>query len=206
MKSRINPDTIKVLLIAAAVSSPFSAAIAGKFYKCFNEDGELVYQQVACDSDVKQETVHVFTAPDQRSQLGPSVMGEAEYVAQGDEPATVDPLRFQAGLSNVLGQLSPIKIAVQQYYMINGNWPESPAAMGFNENNLTSSDITGILMADEGAIVVGLSERFGNEKKLVLAPRLIMDGTSLEWQCQGNFPASALTLSGIPICQSRTAR
>ncbi len=201
----MNKGRIGFLLIAAAVISPTHTAMAGKFYKCFNEDGELVYQQVACDSDIKQETVHVFTAPDQHSQLGGQLMGDSEYVAKGEEPATTDPLQFQSHLIKVMEQLMPIKMAVQEYYMMNGGWPEQPQDMGFNQENLKSSDINQVLMGEQGAIVVWLNEGFGQEKKLVLAPRMVMDGTSMEWQCQANFPASSLTQSGAPLCQSRSS-
>jgi hypothetical protein len=197
-------DAIRFLLIVVAIVSPTHTVVAGKFYKCFNEDGELVYQQVACDSNIKQETVHVFTAPDQHTQLGSQSMGNSEYIAKGAEPATTDTLRFQSRLLNVLAQLVPIKIAVQEYYMVNGGWPEHPQVMGFNQENLKSSDINEILMGDQGAIVVWLNEGFGQEKRLVLAPHLVMDGTSMEWQCQANFPASSLTQNGVPLCQSRS--
>ncbi|MET0090732.1 MAG: hypothetical protein ABW068_12085 [Candidatus Thiodiazotropha sp.] len=61
-------------------------------------------------------------------------MSDSEYVAEGVEPATADPLRFQASLSDVMAQLSPIKVAVQQYYMMNGAWPAQPSDMGFNQD------------------------------------------------------------------------
>ncbi len=206
MKTRFFARLLGVLLTTATVAFPSGPAWAGKFYKCFNEDGELVYQQVACDSDVKQETVHVFTAPDQHSQLGSPSMGNSEYIAEGVEPATADPLRFQASLSSVMAQLGPIRMAVQQYYMMNGTWPAEPKDMGFNQENLKSSDINEVLMGDQGAIVVWLNERFGQEKRLVMAPRMVMDGTSMEWQCLANFPASSLTIGGVPLCQSRATR
>ncbi|MET0051292.1 MAG: pilin [Candidatus Thiodiazotropha sp.] len=206
MKIQINKLLTGLLLTAVTAACFVGPAWAGKFYKCFNEDGELVYQQVACDSDVKQETVHVFTAPDQRSRPGSPLMGDSEYIAEGVEPATADPLRFQASLSNVIAQLSPIKVAVQQYYVMNGAWPAQPGDMGFNQDNLKSSDINEVMMGDQGAIMVWLSERFGQEKRLVMAPRMVMDGTSMEWQCMANFPTSALSIGGVPLCQSRASR
>jgi hypothetical protein len=54
-------------------------------------------------------------------------------------------------------------------------------------------------------IVTWLSSDFGSEKKLVLAPSSVMDGTSFEWRCLTNFPAQAMHLSGNQLCESRTS-
>jgi hypothetical protein len=194
------------LLLIFLLLAPGSQAIAKKFYKCTNAEGELVYQQVACDSDISQETVSVFTAPDQHSQLGSKLMGKSEYVPQGEEPATTGKLQFQSKLSNVIFLLSPIKMQIQQYYMMNGAWPEEPKALGFNPENLKSADIKEVLFGDGGAIVAMLSDHFGSGKRLVLAPQLVMDGTSLEWHCMANFPAQSMMTAGISMCESRAVR
>ena len=194
----------RIALPILATLLPTGPASAGKFYKCTNEQGELVYQQVACDSDIKQETVHVFTAPEHRSQLGPKLMGQSEYIAEGEEPATTGKLRFQSRLSQAISVLNPIKFAVEQYYRMNGVWPENPQDMGFNQENLKSSEINEVLMGDQGAIVAWLSNDFGTEKKVVLAPKLVMDGTSLEWRCLANFPAQSMSMAGMILCESRS--
>jgi hypothetical protein len=180
-------------------------AIAGKFYKCTDKNGEIQYQQVACNSTIKQDTVHVYTEPDYRSQLGARLMGDTEYIAQGDEPALSNRLKLQSDLSRVLSLLAPIKMAVIEFYMTNGSWPETPQSMGFNQDNLNSSQIDQVLMGDKGAIVTWLSADFGPEKKLVLQPSPVMDGTSFEWRCLANFPEQSMNISGNPLCESRTS-
>jgi hypothetical protein len=87
--------------------------------------------------------------------------------------------------------------------MMNGSWPETPQAMGFNPEKLKSSQVEQVLMADKGAIVTWLSSDFGAEKKLVLTPSPVMDGTSFEWRCLANFPAQAMNPSGNRLCESR---
>ncbi|MEW8684093.1 MAG: DUF4124 domain-containing protein [Candidatus Thiodiazotropha endolucinida] len=199
---------ITIEKIALLVLLPFlilNHAMAGKFYKCTDENGEIQYQQVACNSTIKQDTVHVYTGPKYRSQLGSTLMNDDEYIAQEDEPALTNRFKFQSELTQVLSLLSPIKMAVINFYMMNGSWPETPQAMGFNQDNLKSSQIKQVLMGDKGAIVTWLSGNFGIEKKLVLAPFPVMDGTNFEWQCLANFPAQALELSGNSLCESRAS-
>ncbi|MEJ2620547.1 MAG: pilin [Candidatus Thiodiazotropha sp.] len=190
-------------LLLPLISNP---ALAKKFYKCTNEAGELVYQQVACDSHISQQTVHVFTAPEHRSQLGSKLMGEGEYIPEGDEPAISGKLMFQSRITNVLALLTPLKIQIQQFYMMNGQWPEKPQDLGLSQQNLKSTDIKEVLFGDQGAIVARLNDHFGSAKKVVLAPQLVMDGTSLEWQCMANFPAQSMVLMGNKMCESRNTR
>ncbi|MEW8228991.1 MAG: pilin [Candidatus Thiodiazotropha endolucinida] len=199
---------ITIEKIALLVLLPFlilNHAMAGKFYKCTDENGEIQYQQVACNSTIKQDTVHVYTGPKYRSQLGPKLMNDDEYITQEDEPALTNRFKFQSELTQVLSLLSPIKMAVINFYMMNGSWPETPQALGFNQDNLKSSQIKQVLIGDKGAIVTWLSNNFGKEKKLVLAPFPVMDGTNFEWQCLANFPAQALELSGNSLCESRAS-
>lgn len=199
-------ELFRIILLALLFLAPSSQVVAKKFYKCTNAEGELVYQQVACDSDISQETVSVFTAPEQRSQLGSKLMGESEYIPQGEEPATTGKMQFQSRLVNVISLLTPIKFEMQQYYMMNGAWPEKPQDMGYNPDNLKSADIKEVLFGDGGAIVATLSNSFGNDKRVVLAPKLVMDGTSMEWQCMANFPAQSMMTAGMSMCESRTIK
>ncbi|MES9852612.1 MAG: pilin [Candidatus Thiodiazotropha sp. L084R] len=196
----------RIILLTLLFLTPSSQVLAKKFYKCTNPEGELVYQQVACDSDISQETVSVFTAPEQRSQLGSKLMGESEYIPQGEEPATTGKMQFQSRLFNVISLLTPIKLEVQQFYMMNGAWPEKPQDMGYNPDNLKSADIKEVLFGDGGAIVAALNNSFGNDKRVVLAPQLVMDGTSLEWQCMANFPAQSMMTAGMTVCESRAIK
>jgi hypothetical protein len=183
-----------------------SPLLAKKFYKCTNAEGELVYQQVACDSHIKQQTVNVFTAPEHRSQLGSKLMGEGEYIAEGSEPAVAGKMMFQTRLTNVIALLTPIKMQMQQYYMMNGQWPEKPQDLGLNQENLMSADIKEVLFGDQGAIVASLNDHFGTAKRIVLAPQLVMDGTTMEWQCMANFPTQSMMSMGIKMCESRNIR
>ncbi|MET0107993.1 MAG: pilin [Candidatus Thiodiazotropha sp.] len=195
----------KIALLVLPSFLILNHAMAGKFYKCTDENGEIQYQQTACNSTIKQDTVHVYTGSKYHSQLGSTLMNDAEYIAQEDEPALINRFKFQSELNQVLSLLSPIKMAVMEFYMMNGSWPETPQAMGFNQDNLKSSQIKQVLMGDKGAIVTWLNSNFGKEKKLVLAPIPVMDGTNFEWQCLANFPAQAMELSGNRLCESRTS-
>ncbi|MCG7898840.1 MAG: pilin [Candidatus Thiodiazotropha weberae] len=196
----------KIALLSLALLFTSSPALAKKFYKCTNAEGELVYQQVACDSNISQETVNVFTPPKHHSQLGSKLMGEGEYIPEGNEPAIAGKMMFQSRLSNVITLLTPIKMQMQQFYMMNGQWPEKPQDLGLNQENLKSVDIKEVLFGDQGAIVASLNEHFGTGKRVVLAPQLVMDGTTMEWQCMANFPVQSMTAMGMKMCESRNIR
>jgi hypothetical protein len=197
---------VQFALLSLALLLPAGPLLAKKFYKCTNEEGELVYQQVACDSHISQQTVNVFTAPTQPSQLGSKLMGEGEYIAEDNEPAVAGKIMFQSRLSNVMALLTPIKLQMQQFYRMNGNWPEKPQDLGLNQENLKSADIKEVLFGDQGAIVATLNEHFGTGKRVVLAPQPVMDGTSMEWQCMANFPAQSMISMGMKLCESRNIR
>ncbi|ODB94183.1 hypothetical protein A3194_05940 [Candidatus Thiodiazotropha endoloripes] len=196
----------KIALLSLALLFTSSPALAKKFYKCTNAEGELVYQQVACDSNISQETVNVFTPPKHHSQLGSKLMGEGEYIPEGNEPAIAGKMMFQSRLSNVIALLTPIKMQMQQFYIMNGQWPEKPQDLGLNQENLKSVDIKEVLFGDQGAIVASLNEHFGTGKRVVLAPQLVMDGTTMEWQCMANFPVQSMTAMGMKMCESRNIR
>ena len=203
---RNSSGKLQLTLLSLLFLLSSNPALAKKFYKCTNEEGELVYQQVACDSHISQETVNVFTAPEHRSQLGSKLMGEGEYIPEENEPAIAGKMMFQSRLSSVLSLLTPIKFQIQQYYMMNGEWPEKPQQLGLNQENLKSADITEVLFGDQGAIVASLSDNFGTGKRVVLAPQLVMDGTNMEWQCMANFPAQSMITAGMKMCESRSLR
>ncbi|MBV2123433.1 MAG: pilin [Candidatus Thiodiazotropha sp. (ex Ctena orbiculata)] len=203
---RLSTRPLKIVLLSLILLISGSPALAKKFYKCTNAEGELVYQQVACDSNISQETVNVFTPPKHRSQLGSKLMGEGEYIPQGNEPAVAGTMMFQTRLTNVIALLTPIKMQMQQFYMMNGQWPEQPQDLGLNQENLKSADIKEVLFGDQGAIVATLNEHFGSDKRVVLAPQLVMDGTTMEWQCMANFPAQSMMTMGMKMCESRNIR
>jgi hypothetical protein len=203
---------LQIALLSLAVLLPASPVLAKKFYKCTNEEGELVYQQVACDSHISQQTVNVFTAPTHHSQPGSKQIGknefieEGEYIAEDNEPAVKTKIMFQSQLTNVIAMLAPIKIQMQQFYMMDGKWPEKPNDLGLNQENLKSSDIVEVVFGNQGAIIATLNDHFGTGKKIVLVPQPVMDGTSMEWKCMANFPAQSMKSMGINLCESRTIR
>jgi hypothetical protein len=110
MKKPISILKLALLLFAPVLM--INPILAGKFYKCIDENGEIQYQQVTCNSTIKQDTVHVYTGPKYRSQLGSTLMGDGEYIAQDNEPALMNRLKFQSEFTKTLSLLTPIKAAV----------------------------------------------------------------------------------------------
>ena len=86
---------------------------------------------------------------------------------------------------------------------MHGAWPRSLDELGFGDEAMRSSQIEEVLLGGDGAIVARLNPSFGSDKRLVLSPAPVMDGTGVEWRCHANFPAEPMTLNGIALCESR---
>jgi hypothetical protein len=191
----------RLSFLIALLMSATQPAQAGGFYKCVDANGEIQYQRVACAKTAKQEKMHVYLGPGE-----PSELSHTAYTPEGEEPALADTYLFLPHFSSALSSLTPAKTAVARFYLTHGTWPEDLKDLGFSDKAMHSSQIEEVLLGGEGAIVARLNPSFGNDKRLVLRPATIMDGTSLEWRCQANFPAEALNVNGVGLCESRALR
>jgi hypothetical protein len=102
---------------------------------------------------------------------------------------------LRAKLATALAQLAPIKTMTTEHFFMTGAWPASPAEVGLDAQELTSSVIVGVSFDRDGTIVARLSPEFGRDAALRIAPKPVMGGTSLEWRCRANLaPALLRTL------------
>jgi hypothetical protein len=101
---------------------------------------------------------------------------------------------LRAKLATALGQLAPIKLMMTEHFLTVGAWPASPGDVGLEPQELTSSVIAGVAFESDGTIVARLSPDFGKDRVLRLAPKPVMGGTSLEWQCRANLPPAVLRM------------
>ena len=125
-----------------------------------------------------------------------SVASEPAPPAEATPPAGIAERQtlLRAKLATALGQLAPIKIMMTEHFFTMGAWPVSPGEVGLDAEELTSSVIAGVTFESDGTIVARLSPDFGKDRALRLAPKPVMGGTSLEWQCRANLAPAVLRL------------
>lgn len=190
--------TLQASLAAAALSTCAGTAAAAKLFKCVDASGRTQYQQVPCEGEQQQNRVKVYTGP-----RDPGEMSWKPYEATDDEPAVVDPRRFTARFFSAISSLGPVKVALAQYYHERGSWPRTLREVGYEPREMNSALVDKVVIGSEGAIVAQLGAEFGQDKTLVLRPKPVMGGTSIEWQCHANFPAQAMMMAGEHFCRSR---
>lgn len=164
------------------------------FYKCTNEKGEVTYQKVTCPPSSAQIKKRVFIEHSQNSK--------SEFVQEEAIPLPKIML-FRNKLASAISSLSYLKMALSDYYSLNGNWPTKLSDAGIDKSSMTSSNIDEVSLDKEGGIVAKLNSSFGENKILLTKPKAVMGGTSMEWTCYANFPKELLSYAGESICESR---
>ncbi len=92
-----------------------------------------------------------------------------------------------AQLAEVYSLLMPIKMTMTEYYMLNGEWPSSLDQINLKAEEMTDGRyLEKVRLGDDGRIYAYLSETFGKNRLLSLAPKSIMGGTQTRWECSTN--------------------
>ena len=99
-----------------------------------------------------------------------------------------------AQLANVYSMLQPLKIRMTEYYMMNGEWPASLTDIRLKPEEMTDGQyLDKVRLGRNGQILAYLSDNFGKNKMLSLAPKSIMGGMQTRWDCTTNVNTDALT-------------
>ena len=112
---------------------------------------------------------------------------------EGVEPdlktAAFSHFKIKAKFTQVLVEITPIKILVAEHYYTMGNYPTSLNEIGFNEPSLNTGElIHTIQLSEKGLILIHLTAAdFGNNKTLTLTPSLTMGGMNMHWACTSNL-------------------
>lgn len=194
------PQLIIIVLILAFPSSVFAA------YKCTDTNGRVAYQDQPCVEGAVEKEIRLYSPPEQGVSDGvfrPKV--SADPSVSDDEMPFLDgsSMLLRTRLASVLSSLSPIKIRVIEYYYNTGVWPQKLKDIDLDKDEMTSREINTIVLGDEGGIYAYLDEQFGEDKKVVLMPKRVMGGTSVEWECFANFSDKKLANRGRALCESR---
>ena len=92
-----------------------------------------------------------------------------------------------AQLAEVYSLLQPLKMTMMEYYMMNGEWPSSLADIRLKPEEMTDGQyLDKVRLGKNGQIIAYLSDTFGKNRMLSLAPRSIMGGMQTRWDCSTN--------------------
>ena len=106
-----------------------------------------------------------------------------------------------AQLAEVYSLLQPIKITMMEYYMMNGEWPSSLADIRLKPEEMTDGQyLDKVRLGKNGQILAYLSNTFGKNKMLSLAPRSIMGGMQTRWDCTTNLNTKGMMGMGNMNC------
>lgn len=96
---------------------------------------------------------------------------------------------MKAKFSQVLAELSTIKMLVVEHYHMTGQYPASLSELGFNEKLFDTGEyIQTIQFSKKGAIQASLAANiFGENKTLILTPKATMGGMNIHWECTSNL-------------------
>ena len=101
--------------------------------------------------------------------------------------------RYLTKFSQAFVLITPIKLMSMQQHSMYGEWPTKLEQIGMRKEDTNDGQyIDEVRLGKQGEIVALLSNRFGKERVLVLAPKSIMGGTSVRWQCYTNLPVKQI--------------
>lgn len=130
-----------------------------------------------------QPQPQVVTAP------SPLISGELEA-----ERAMVD----RSGLrGEVVAAISPLKVAIAEFYLSNGQWPGSLAQLGVGDRGFTGKWLSKVELGANGQIRLERQASAGGGQMLLHPAE---QGGSLRWNCTSDWPDAALIFPG---CDAR---
>ena len=139
-----------------------SPARADSYYTCRLADGSILMRDTPCPR-------------------GAATMSRRKVPAS---------MMLRTRLSAVRASLHSLQTAVHVHYAEWGEWPTRPEDMGLDSETMSSDEIRAVHFQADGVIVAALSDRFGSNKRIALAPREVLGGARIQWQCFANYPES----------------
>ena len=178
MKTPIRPAALLCLLFTC-----YPGSYAAKLYQCQNGDGETTFRDTPCEA--QEDTLRT-------REMRPRESEQSSAIAEPNGPRVAGSQLQIANLTQALSSLTPIKMTVTEYYLVNGSWPASLKELGFDPRSMHNRQIRQVDILPGGKIRATLDPLFGARKHLTLHPQEAMGGTQLEWSCEVNLPAPTL--------------
>jgi len=108
---------------------------------------------------------------------------------------------IRAMLAQVLSHTSLAKMQIDQYYMSTGKLPKNIQDIGMSALDYQEFEvIDDFYITSKGGIRVALSSDFGNQKALVLQPKVSSSGAMIHWRCETNVEKEHLGIKTMPLC------
>jgi len=112
----------------------------------------------------------------------------------------------RAMLSQVLSDITFTKIYFSEYVMATGQLPGDISDLGYSIDELKEYDyIEDSFLTKESGIGVLLSKDFGENKTLVLLPKISVSGSHIKWKCITNIDEKYLGIPKMAICEYRAS-
>ena len=109
---------------------------------------------------------------------------------------------IRAGLANVLASISPVKMQIQMYFQMMGEFPTKQEDINILAFDLDEHEqIKSSFMTKEGGVGVYLANTFGDEKYLVLQPNTSKRGAFIKWRCLTNVDEKYLGIPKSRFCE-----
>lgn len=108
---------------------------------------------------------------------------------------------IRANLANVIANITPIKMHINEYFMVKGTFPKTNKDMDLSMFDLQELDvIENAYLTDNGSVDVELSNEFGDGKILSIQPIASKNGAFIKWRCVTNIERKYLGVN--KMCES----
>lgn len=165
-------------------------------------DGETFYLKAKISLDpeqVKQALAKQIENPNTSIMKVQTSDSEKAHTSSLLAP-TADYSHFvlSAELAQVISLLMPLKMSMQHYKMMRGDWPKKLSEMGFSSAEMKQSGyIEQVKLDNTGGLYAVLAPKFGVDKLLKLSFTSSMGGTSLVTICQINISKKVASQSHL---------
>ena len=133
----------------------------------------------------------------------PEQIAATSYVipAESSQP-TNRSMYMRAKLSQVLSHTSIAKIYITEYVMATGEPPKNIEDIGLSSTEFEEvEEIKLLYLTAEGGVGVVLSDDFGDNKLLVLQPKVSKGGSTITWRCETNVEKEYLGIPKMALCK-----
>lgn len=113
---------------------------------------------------------------------------------------------IRANLAQAISAITPVKIALTEYYMSTGSFPTKNNEFEISIFDLHEHEtIEKAYLTNQGGVGIHLSDIFGENKSLTIHPVATKNGTYLKWRCSTNIDKQYLGFGNSKICDHKEA-
>lgn len=138
---------------------------------------------IELDASVERSVAGAKSAFDQQAA--------AEDVRRAELEQQARQMTATAQAAEALARAGAAKVALAEYYMSMGTWPEKAADVGIGKpTDFAGGPVAAIAVEPEGVITITMKPEIGAGARLRLVPR-VTPGGMVEWTCRASgYPAA----------------